>query len=133
MNFNVIKNTIKDGLVIGGLVTLVNGCSLGVPKIPIDVNMDGKTEFVEYNFNPFKFLGSHDIYVVTDTTRSKVLSIQDRPQALNAIDFDGDNIPDLSYMLLNQSGFGSLDRYFAKGNGDGTFQTPTIRENYRLK
>ena len=97
--------------------------------------MDGKKDIVNYMFDQSGW-GSDDIYVALNfngyfSEPKKVLHLKNGPTELHVEDLDGDQIPDISYVMFDESGLGSWDMYSAKGNGDGTFQNPVKIRHYK--
>ena len=137
-----IKDFGKKALVVGGLVTVLSGCDqpTRVNQVLEDVNRDGRKDIVDYMFDgSVGWNGSHDIYVVLNNSDGtfadpkKVLNLKSRAIELQVEDLDGDKIPDISYVMFDDSvGWnGSWDMYSAKGKGDGTFQNPVKIRHYK--
>lgn len=132
--YRSIEDFGKKAVLVCGLVAVLSGCDQRVNQVLSDVNRDGRKDIVNYMFDQ-SGRGSHDIYVALNSNGSfaepkKVLHLKNRPTELHVEDLDGDQIPDLSYVMFDQSGWGSWDMYSAKGNGDGIFQNPVKIVHY---
>jgi hypothetical protein len=126
-----------------GTLAALGAAAIGCEEAPrvnqvlVDVNRDGRKDIVNYMFDTSGW-GSHDIYVTLNSNGSFaapriVLRLENRITELHCEDLDGDQIPDLSYVMFDTGGWGSWDMYSAKGNGDGTFQNPIKIRHYENK
>ncbi|MBI2045546.1 VCBS repeat-containing protein [Candidatus Pacearchaeota archaeon] len=124
----------------GALVLTLSGCSDIDSQLGIDVDKDGKKDLVECWYDNAVFLGSWDLYLAkgngdgTFQESEKIIHLENEPTKLHVEDLDGDNVPDISYVVFGQGkNWGSWYMYLAKGNGDGTFQEPIQIRRYKTK
>ncbi|MEK6951268.1 MAG: VCBS repeat-containing protein [Nanoarchaeota archaeon] len=138
MVYQSIKDFGKKAFLISRLVAVLSGCEekRNINQVFSDINLDGRKDLVEYIYESGIHITLNKSDGIFAARPTYILRLRSRPEEFRVDDLDRDKIPDISYVVESAFGWGSIggyDLYLAKGNNDGTFQSPVKIKHYKTQ